>query len=45
MQNHFSLSDSALFFIGELAVNMDELLEANLMELVNSGEIYKEDIR
>jgi len=45
MQNHSSLSDSVLFFIGELAVNMDELLEANLIWLVNNGEIHEQSMR
>ena len=45
MQNHSKLSDSVLFFVGELAVNMEELLEANLMELVKTGDIHHEDMR
>ena len=45
MQNHSNLSDSVLFFIGELAVNMDELLEANLLGLVNTGAIHEQPMR
>ena len=45
MQNHSNVGDSVLFFIGELAVNIDELLEANLSGLVTSGEIHEQTMR
>jgi hypothetical protein len=45
MRNHSNVGDSVLFFIGELAVNMDELLEANLSGLVTSGEIHEQSMR